>query len=762
MDLSMENDQNQLPDQRDRRSTFTFTMDAEASEGRANGSNPAGMQDDNAPAEDATLMNLFRSPMKQTSASPLCLEQIAYPQLPLSDNEQGEPEANHMMMDESELVAGPDMHKHVEQPSETTSNEEEKTVLSQEATGDGGKQEDAGADTQDIVEADLGPFSPAVSVTKAEKASDEVAYPALPLGSPLSADVDAASEDVQETVLPLQASSESEGSVDINMDDEPAMGDGLDTTAADEEFTEASLQLNLQRDYEQVAHREQTLGEPVNGVSSNTEPQAGQSEGSTREAPGFARPPEKEDQLHAYDDKPALAPSSSQVEDITDGLTLSFTPAKALSAEPTPRKLHSPPPPPQQSSLDDATMTIALDDDTALLKDFLNRAAASKAERAAVITHRRESLQNRRDSDVIRHALSSPRKALGEKDPNSPSKYDNELTLDLSQTLTLSMNNNDLGSPTPGAIEGDDTADEKSLRGSRRSSRTKKSRLPAPPSAAQAQTQASKIAIRRADGTEHVVLKKSDAQELSLLTRANTRKNKQGAFGVTVRLMKLAADAANLPPLDDSTREIVVGKNIRWDEQLAYYQENPETVAEAESLATPDELGMPDPVSTPSAKPKNKVSKNSTPKVRRVRGLGTANGTPAKALLAPSPFDDDEKEATPGPSTTPAQQLPRPKVSKIRKMQIASAPQPETKLPSLDIAPVGVEPSKERKSRLAAPKRVMLPQPVTALPAEGKENTQRSGLGGATPKKGIPAPKVIVPPTVGMESGLPRRRGKRM
>lgn len=771
MELSTENVQNQLPDQKDRRSTFTFTMDIEASGDLAHDRSLGGMQDDSiddadsAPAEDATLMNFFCSPMKQTPTSPLHLEQIAYPQLPLSDNEQGEPEPNEKAMDDDELVADSGMDKHVEEPIESNSNEEEDMVTVQESARNEADQrvaEITDTDTHDHIDPISEPFSSAVSAISPRQASDDIAYPALPLASSPRANVEPVAEEVQEVVLAPEATSDAEESVDINMDDELALDDDLDTTAAaDEEFTEASLQLNIQQDYEQVAHGERPmLAEAMSAISASGEPEHGVLRDAPEEVTNLAELSEED----MHDDEPTQTPGSSQIADITDGLTLSFTPARAPSVEPAPRKLHSPPPPPAQSSPDDATMTIALDDDTALLKDFLNRAAASKAEKAAVMTHRRESLQNRRDSDVIRHALSSPRKALEEKDPNSPSKYDNELTLDLSQTLTLSMDNNNLTSPTPNAAEGEDLTDEKSSRGSRRSSRAKKSRLPAPASAAQAQAQpqTSKIAIRRADGTEHVVLKKSDAQELSLLTRANTRKNKQGAFGVTVRLMKLAADSANLPPLDDSTREIVVGKNIRWDEQLAYYQENPETVAEAESLSTPDELGMSDAVSTPSAKPKSKVSKNSTPKVRRVRGLGTANGTPAKALLAPTSFDDEDKEVTRAPATATTQQLPRPKASKIKKMTVASASQPETKLPTLDIAPVGVEPTKERKSRLAAPKKVMLPQPVSALPAEGKENTQRSGLGGATPKKGLPVPKVIVPPTVGMESGLPRRRGRKI
>jgi hypothetical protein len=767
-----------VPEQGDRRSTFTFTMETEASEVMDHES-PAQQQEDwveetldNASAEDATLMYLFRSPTKGAAMPSFEHEQIHYPQLPPNDNEEVVLETLHAAIEDAAVITGRDEVMSDDEAEEAAAQEERALLIEDQVASE--VQEQRGVvDTEtsdlDIANPTLEPHSPAVSSIGAQGASEDVAYPALPTVSSLTREVEPPAssptqyptetaaeeaENVEEAVSTTGHYVDSNDPVDINMDDDVAMGNDMDA-ATDEEFTEASLQLDIQRNYEKKAYAEQSL--PLE---------------STEEALVDSEPIkiDREEISGEDTDIAAQTPTEPQTVDITDGLTLSFTPAKAPSVEPTPRKLHSPPPP-SQAEFDDATMTIALDDDTALLKDFLNRAAASKAERAAVMTHRRESLQNRRDSDVIRHALSSPRKALEDKDPNSPSKYDNELTLDLSQTLTFGMDKNTFASPATDAADGEEVTDEKSGRASRRSSRTKKSRLPALASAAQAQPQTSKIAIRRADGTEHVVLKKSDAQELSLLTRANTRKNKQGAFGVTVTLMKLSADAANLPPLDDSTRELIIGKNIRWDEQLAYYQENPETVAEAESLATPDELGMSEPVSTPSTKPKSKVSKNSTPKIRRVRGLGTANGTPAKALLAPTSFDEEEKEAAPAPATAPApapaqaQQLPRPKASRIKKMTVASTSVSSpvtTKLPALDIAPVGVEPAKERKSRLAAPKKVTLPQPVAALPAADKENTQRSGIGGATPKKGIPAPKVIVPPTVGMESGLPRRRGRKI
>jgi hypothetical protein len=726
-----------------RRWTFTFSMETETSE--AIEQDTAQQTGSEAPMEDATITRLFRSPAKNTTTQSLeSSGQIQYPELPHSDNDAVEPTTMTDMDDD--MFDAEEIKIHVE------GGEGLATEL-EALTGILGQEEVDSA----VAEA------PVIQAADVPEVSGGIVYPTLPTEmTPTDEHKSPASPQLEGHIEPAaEDAGKDSDSEDIDMEDDLPT-DGAVETSPDEEFTKESLQLHILRDCEESA----TAG------TKNIERQANIEQVDNQELELMEESCDEESvQMHQEQ------MTEPQLRDITDGLTLSLTPAKVPSAEPTPRKLHSPPPPPMQSAQDDGTMTIALDDDTALLKDFLNRAAASKAkaEKAAVTTHRRESLQNRRDSDVIRHALASPRKALEEKDPNSPAKYDNELTLDLSQPLTLSMDNNALASPNTDPADDGEPADEKSSRGSRRSARTKKSLLPAPASAAQAPVQTSKIAIRRPDGTEHVVLKKSNAQEVSLLTRNNTRKNKQGAFCVTVRLMKLSIDSVNLPPLDESIREPVVGKNIRWDEQLAYYQENPEVVADLESLATPDELGMPEATSTPSAKPKNKVSKNSTPKIRRVRGLGTANGTPGKILRAPSlaEADDEEKETPSFPLLTAhQQQLPKPKSSKIKKLQISSTPTStstpsDSRLPTLEIAPVGVDPTKEhRKSRLAAPKKVVLPQPATSLPAEGKENnTQRTAIGGighATPKKGIPAPKVIVPPSVGVESGLPRRRGRKL
>lgn len=704
----------------DRRATFSFVMNTLPSE--VDDASQLDMEDmDNAsdarPMGDETISNLFRSPVKQTSQAPShTMAAVEYPQLP-TNVDLAIPDTLHVANEAEMNVDTPLL---AQEESEDLCDADE--VINASVYGD----IEESAARSETLETQSGNAEPREDTL-------EFDYPTLPAVLTSESAVELPTQAQSGLPTPVTEDEEmSEDSGDGVITEPEEMNSALTSEQMDE-LTEESVQLDLQQDFVEAE----------------------------------CEIPE------SYKDPAVEECDGSQFDDITNGLTLSFTPVKTVSTEPAPKKLHSPPPPLLQSEAEDATMTVAIDDDTAMLKDFLTRAAASKAEKAAVITHRRESLQNRRDSDVIRHALASPRKALEAKDPNSPSKYDSEVTLDLSQTLTLSVDK-DLTLEQP---ETEDPTDAQAGRGSRRSSRAKKSRLPAPASVAQVQAQASKIAIRRQDGTEHVVLKKTDVQELATITRANTRKNKQGAFVVSLRLLKLMAEAASLPPVDDSTKELIVGKNVRWDEQLNYYQENPETVAERESLATPDELGMPEPASTPTSKPKLKVSKNSTPKIRRVRGLGSANGTPGKGLLAPASLlpeaVQEEKEAAQTQPTT--QQIPRPKASKIKKMPVAPTTElaptttlSETKLPSLEVAPVGVEAPKERKSRLAAPKKVTLPQPIAAVATSEKENTQRSGIAAATPKKGIPAPKVtaapkaIVPPVVGMESGLPRRRGRKI
>lgn len=698
--------------------------------------------------EDSTFALIFKSPVKHASTRlSTTPSKVDYPTLPQSDQEQEDVDATPEHLQSEEItVTGSSIDTVVAEViahvSTAATYIPESDALATSCMEDA--HNETVATTEDKSTDRVIATHTETLDSQLENAAD-ITYPMLPIEAQTSGESHA--EDLEPEI------GEDEDDADmseIQLGSYPASvkpeAETIEDDLADEEFTEASMQMNIQEDYE------------------------------------------KEGELASQPPTPKMA--DKHMLDITDGLTLNLTPIKVLPREHTPKKMHSPPPPLRiESGPDDATMTIAIDDDTAILKSFLSRAAASKAERSAIIT-RRESLENRRDSDIVRHALASPRRALEEKDTNSPSKLDSKAAFDLSGVPLLSPEADETPSPTLGQPEAEDFTEAKTERGSRRSSRAKKSRLPAPASTAQPQT-SNKIAIRRADGTDPVVLKKTDAQELALITKNNTRKNKQGAFMVSLRLLKLQAEAilSPTPPLDDETpRDPVPGRRgIRWDETLAYYQEHADTVAaqqaEAESLAMPDELSLPASSAIPNTKKskiKTPTDKNSTPKIRRVRGLGTANGTPGKGLLAtgsllPDSVTEDQTATIPPPTAPLQKSIPKPKVT--RNLPVASVPTP-AKLPTLGITPIGIEPAKERKSRIAPPKSVKLPKPVSTAPmpvtAAEKENS-RSGISAATPRKGIPAPRVVAPRSVaasapaaaasvgvGVESGLPRRRGRKV
>ncbi|KAF2020767.1 hypothetical protein BU24DRAFT_416451 [Aaosphaeria arxii CBS 175.79] len=587
---------------------------------------------------------------------------------------------------------------------------------------------------------------------------------------------------------------------DLSVEDEQAI--------EEDTLTEASLQFDMQRAWESDA----MVSIPdTNATETSTVADRGMIQSEEEELTAALEEETTMDnsevleQSSASDSAAGMIPSDKVdgprdgdtpmdgIEDIADGLTLkhSMPELRATGS----RRLRSPSPPPRmESGPDDATATIYFDEDTALLKDFLNRAAASKAEKAATIV-RRTSLQNRRDSDAVRQALASPRKVLEDKDPNSPAKNDSEVTVDLSETLTLSVSDLPSLSPPP---EQPASEEAKSTSSSRRSTRTRKSRLPAPATMAPPATGPKSISLRRTDGGEPVVLKRTEAQELGLLTRNNTRKNKQGAVSVNHRLLKLHVESMKDVSQDSTSNASAIAlpgkKSVKWDETLAYYQEHKDTaanaLAEAQSLATPDELSVSvaPPTKRKVKEPKHKGS-SSTPRIRRLKGLGPGSATASVMSAEPQgdqePADADEQKQpsrasklkklpiAPGTSETPSLNSPAKKVplamltSPVKKLSMPFLNSPAKKALPLEIAPVGVDVdseakrSKERKSRLATPRKVKLPPPTVngAVPVDGKENQLTKGIGAATPKKGLRLPEVHIPPTV--ESGLPRRRAAR-
>ena len=220
-------------------------------------------------------------------------------------------------------------------------------------------------------------------------------------------------------------------------------------------------------------------------------------------------------------------------------------------------------------------------DDTSMLKDFLNRAQARKALQKPTLSAL--------DAPITRHSpRRSPRKTHGPHagQASSPQKLQN----------IANRPGTPPGTPKTEALDSDESKEVTAEPAScRRSTRT---RLPAPSKAPPGAP--SFIPVRRADGTDPVVLQKSQAQELAVSTRANTRRNKGQSKPPLLALQDLPTESADV--VSTTKQRAERAKSVAWAERLASYQD---------ARADADD------------------GEERRPKVRRLRGLGAVNGTPA-------------------------------------------------------------------------------------------------------------------------------------
>ena len=339
--------------------------------------------------------------------------------------------------------------------------------------------------------------------------------------------------------------------------------------------------------------------------------------------------------------------------------------------------------------------------DTALLRDFLDRAAASKERKREDIA-KQSSILHRRDSDAVRNALGSgsPTTALGERDPLSPPQSMKSRSRSPDKDNSSPAKSSDLFDDgyKPEPLLSEVTVPTKMRapsspkKTSRRSSRVRNSRVLQQNSEVPVNTEddhsrnETQIAqsVKSKDKTP---AKKTEAQELAQLTRKNSNKNKRGALPVSLRLADLAKGeeytsghqakgesqagahkdthsktvtwAENLVQYSTSNEQVcIVLKKVSYSTpKKGHNRATPDTAAssflgdtsklrstKSENIKTPaiaDEDGS----QTPSrgALPLRK-SGTSTPRARRVRGLGTSNGTPAKGLLASSLLPPEIRE----------------------------------------------------------------------------------------------------------------------
>lgn len=255
--------------------------------------------------------------------------------------------------------------------------------------------------------------------------------------------------------------------------------------------------------------------------------------------------------------------------------------------------------------------TPRFSDDTNLLKDFLSRVQAKKAAKDDQSNvSARMNLPRLSPRGVLADVTLSPPQPteLASRPGTSPLKQQLD-ALD-------GHGGNDYDDDDEDEDEGDngDEGDEK-LDGAaietasiRRSTRT---RLFTPAKTAVI----TRIPIRRADGTEPIVLQRSEAQALAIATRNNTRRNKGQSKPPKLTLKKLPAEAADEVTIAPSRAERGNGRVVGWDEKLVYYLD-PSEPHEGDEKRT---------------------------RVRRLRKLGAVNGTPApeKVLMEMNSSNED-------------------------------------------------------------------------------------------------------------------------
>ncbi len=249
--------------------------------------------------------------------------------------------------------------------------------------------------------------------------------------------------------------------------------------------------------------------------------------------------------------------------------------------------------------------TPRFSDDTNMLKDFLNRVQAKKA-------------AQKDQSDTVHAHMTdsrlSPRAALADVtlSPPQPSDFPNprETPAGKQKPRAADCDEKEEAEEEEEEVEEEGDPDELAvqMRSCRRSPRT---RLFTPAKLAAI----TRIPVRRADGTEPIVLRRSEAQELATVTRTNTRKNKGQAKPPKLTLKRLPAENADEMMVTAAKED--EARAVGWDKTLVYYMDQSEA----------------------------QEGEEKRPRVRRLRKLGAVNGTPAPKKLLAEMYSSNEGSA---------------------------------------------------------------------------------------------------------------------
>ncbi|KAF9887758.1 hypothetical protein FE257_009564 [Aspergillus nanangensis] len=325
----------------------------------------------------------------------------------------------------------------------------------------------------------------------------------------------------------------------------------------------------------------------------------------------------------------------------------------------------------QESTLVRSALRSSLDgDDAALLNNFLSKAKAKReAKAAAMIAQDTENEKITPEKELeVAAEMPTPqsRRALEDLDANSPSPQKSQPSP--SKPLDKKARAEETPSTEPSA-----TASP------RRSTRTRNAKLPSTRGAAVATAVRNTFSLRRAKGTEFVFLQRTDAQELSLTTRRNTRQNKGDALlpkyalqGLTRSSSSSSSSQARSSPSDDDEdrrrRETSSHqKRVSWnDERLAQY--------EGED-STSDGGGPPSDDVGDSRRANKSKAKAPSDKRRAASHRSSSRSTSRSTRSQGSP--ETGEEGVPAASTTAPATATTPRARRVRRVGASTASAPE-------------------------------------------------------------------------------------
>ena len=408
------------------------------------------------------------------------------------------------------------------------------------------------------------------------------------------------------------------------------------------------------------------------------------------------------------DDQSTLNIASKEVSDKVSETTMDNQPEPEKETAPAQEITSAQ----QESTLVRSALRSSLDgEDAELLNNFLTKARAKRAAKAVMAQENVEEEKVTKKEEVPDMPTPRSRRALEELDTNSPSPSPQKVRLP-----SPKKPENPPASPIRKEIVYNDkehTGDEKQQSSpvTRRSTRVR-----VPPRTTTSAIR-NTLSLRRAKGNEFVFLQRSEAQELALVTRKNTRQNKGSAVFPKYVLKNLAQKQGpkegSPNPAPSANKK---GNRVCWNNaRLVEFEDGEEpqpAPTECESSHEPSDVDSAQP--TKKGSEKRKTTGGSSGRTRSQRAQKDNKTTPSTGTLAP-------------PKTTAT-----PPAGRVRKLGGSATP---TKSKS---APSPATPSKGTTDTPAGKRKKLTPKSPSSTLSPAKNTTSSSTT--TTPASKVPKP----------------------